>query len=89
MFVKTATMVKPQEVTLPPDGQVGEISIDVPVKNQGNQIFSFSIKVADDRIAENNTLDSLITVRDDHPKILYVEGEPRWEYKFIRRSIAG
>ena len=85
---ENGTMVKPQEVTLPPDGQVGEISIDVPVKNQGNQIFSFSIKVADDRIAENNTLDSLITVRDDHPKILYVEGEPRWEYKFIRRSIA-
>ena len=85
---ENGTMVKPQEVTLPPDGQVGEISIDVPVKNEGNQIFSFSIKVADDRIAENNTLDSLITVRDDHPKILYVEGEPRWEYKFIRRSIA-
>jgi uncharacterized membrane protein len=85
---ENGAMVKPQEVTLPPDGQVGEISIDVPVKNQGNQIFSFSIKVADDRIAENNTLDSLITVRDDHPKILYVEGEPRWEYKFIGRSIA-
>lgn len=81
------TFVKPQEVTLPPDGQVGEISIDVPVKNEGNQIFSFSIRVPDDRIAENNTLDSLITVRDDHPKILYVEGEPRWEYKFVRRSI--
>ena len=44
--------------------------------------------MADDRIAENNTLDSLITVRDDHPKILYIEGEPRWEYKFIRRSVA-
>lgn len=84
---ENGAMVKPQEVTLPADGQVGEVSIDVPVKNQGNQVFSFSIRVPDDRIAENNTLDSLITVRDDHPKILYVEGEPRWEYKFILRSI--
>ena len=82
-----STFVKAQQVTLPPDGEVGEVSIDVPVKNEGNQIFSFSIRVPDDRIAENNTLDSLITVRDDHPKILYVEGEPRWEYKFVRRSI--
>ena len=75
-------------MTLPPDSQVGEASIDIPVKNEGNQIFSFSIRVPDDRIAENNTLDSLITVRNDHPKLLYIEGEPRWEYKFIRRAIA-
>jgi hypothetical protein len=85
---ENTTFIKQQEVTLPPDGQVGEVAIDVPVKNEGNQIFSFSIRVADDRIAENNVLDALVTVRDDHPKILYVEGEPRWEYKFIRRSIA-
>lgn len=84
---ENGTFVKTQDVTLTADNQVGEASIDVPVKNEGNQIFSFSIRVPDDRITENNTLDSLITVRNDHPKILYVEGEPRWEYKFIRRSI--
>jgi uncharacterized membrane protein len=85
---ENGTFTKSVDVTLPSDGQVALKSIDVPVKNAGNQIFSFSIRVADDRVAENNTLDSLISVRDDHPKILYVEGEPRWEYKFIRRSIA-
>jgi len=84
---ENGTMVKPQEVTLPKDGEISEVSIDVPVKNEGNRIFSFSIRVPDDRISENNTLDSLITIRDDHPKILYMEGEPRWEYKFIRRSV--
>jgi uncharacterized membrane protein len=85
---ENGTFIKSSEVTLPADGEVGGISIDVPVKNAGNQVFSFSIRVADDRVAENNTLDSLISVRDDHPKLLYIEGEPRWEYKFIRRSIA-
>jgi uncharacterized membrane protein len=84
---ENGTFIKTQDVTLTADNQVGESSIDIPVKNEGNQIFSFSIRVPDDRIAENNTLDSLITVRNDHPKLLYVEGEPRWEYKFIRRSI--
>ena len=81
-------VIPPVEVTLPPDGQVGEKSIDIPVKNEGNQVFSFSIRVPDDRIAQNNTLDALITVRDDHPKLLYIEGEPRWEYRFLRRSVA-
>ena len=80
-------MVKPQEITLPPDGEVGEIAIDVPVKTAGNSVFSFSIRVADDRVPENNKLDALITVRDDHPKVLYMEGEPRWNYKFVRRAV--
>ena len=82
-----STLVKSEPITLPPDGEIGEVSIDIPVKNEGNRIFSFSIRAADDRIPENNVLDSLITVRDDHPKILYVEGEPRWEYKFILRAV--
>jgi uncharacterized membrane protein len=82
------TFIKEHPVTLPPDGQVGETSIDVPVKNEGNQVFSFSIRVVDDRIVENNVLDALVSVRNDHPKLLYIEGEPRWEYKFSRRAIA-
>jgi uncharacterized membrane protein len=85
---ENGTFTKSVDVTLPADGEVADTSIDVPVKNAGHQIFSFSIRVADDRVAENNTLDSLISVRDDHPRILYMEGEPRWEYKFIRRSVA-
>jgi uncharacterized membrane protein len=84
---ENGVFARTQDVTLPPDGQVGEVSIDVPVKNEGNQVFSFSIRVPDDRIAENNVLDGLITVRNDHPKILYIEGEPRWEYKFSRRAL--
>jgi len=67
---ENGTFTKTHDVTLPPDGQVGEVSIDVPVKNEGNQIFSFTIRVPEDRIAENNVLDSLVTVRDDHPKLL-------------------
>jgi len=78
--------VKAEEVTLPADGEIGEKTIDLPVKNEGSRLFSFSIEVPDDRIPENNALGSLITVRDDHPKILHVDGEPRWDYKFLRRA---
>jgi len=84
---ENGSMIKPYDVTLPADGQIGEVSLDIPVKNAGNSVFSYSIRAADDRIPENNTLDSLITVRDDHPKILYIDGEPRWTYKFFRRAV--
>ena len=34
----------------------------------------------------NNSVTRLMTVDSNKRRILYVEGEPRWEYKFIRRA---
>ena len=34
----------------------------------------------------NNTLTRVVNVGSDVRRILYVEGEPRWEYKFIREA---
>jgi uncharacterized membrane protein len=38
-------------------------------------------------ITDNNSQELLIDVEDRHPRILYVEGEPRWEYGRIRSSM--
>src|SRR5690242_14665041 len=35
----------------------------------------------------NNSLMRLVNVTDRKARILYMEGEPRWEYKFIRRAL--
>jgi len=37
--------------------------------------------------AGNNQLTRLVQVEDRKPRVLYIEGEPRWEFKFIRRAI--
>jgi uncharacterized membrane protein len=34
----------------------------------------------------NNSVTRLVNVQSDKRRILYVEGDPRWEYKFIRRA---
>jgi hypothetical protein len=34
----------------------------------------------------NNSLRRLVDVETRKPRILYMEGEPRWEFKFIRRA---
>jgi ribosomal protein L18E len=36
---------------------------------------------------ENNKLTRVLSVNDTKRRILYVEGEPRWEYKFLRRAV--
>src|SRR5438309_1479243 len=42
----------------------------------------------DDTVPENNSQEFGINVVDWKPKILYIEGEPRWEYAKLRESIA-
>lgn len=36
---------------------------------------------------ENNRLTRVLSVDNTKRRILYVEGEPRWEYKFLRRAV--
>ncbi len=40
-----------------------------------------------ERNLNNNLLTSVLSVDGAKRRILYVEGEPRWEYKFLRRAV--
>lgn len=35
----------------------------------------------------NNKLVRVVNVNDVKPRVLYMEGEPRWDYKFLRRAV--
>ena len=49
--------------------------------------YAFTAKPSDgEPILENNAQELIIEVEDAHPKILYIEGEPRWEYGKIRSA---
>ena len=84
---ENGVLLKTEELTLPSDGEIIEKTVDLPVKTEGSRLFSFTVQADGDRIAENNTLDSLIEIKNDKPQILYIEGEPRWEFKFLRRAV--
>jgi uncharacterized membrane protein len=84
---ENGVLLKSEQVTLPADGEIAETTLDLPVKNDGTRLFSFSLQAPDDRIPENNNLDALVEIKNDHPQILYIEGEPRWEFKFLRRAM--
>lgn len=43
---------------------------------------------SDDPIPDNNSQELVIDVVDWKPKVLYIEGEPRWEYAKLRESVA-
>jgi uncharacterized membrane protein len=45
--------------------------------------------IAGEENADNNTVTRLVNVESLKPRILYVEGEPKWDFKFIRRALDG
>ncbi len=57
-------------------GNAGVKTIDIaidPLPNEEN--------------AKNNHVTRLVNVDQRKPRILYMEGEPRWEFKFLRRAV--
>lgn len=36
---------------------------------------------------DNNSVTRLVSAESNRPRILYIEGEPKWEFKFIRRAL--
>ncbi len=62
--------------------------IDFSAGEPGLRDLSFTVDpLADETITGNNTLSRVMDVPRGRKRVLYVEGEPRWEYKFIRRAL--
>ncbi|HQR33555.1 MAG TPA: glutamine amidotransferase [Blastocatellia bacterium] len=69
-------------------GEAQSVTIEFNPTTVGNHSYTFEVKPLDgETTLENNALDAMITVTDDKPKVLYIEGEPRWEYGFIRKAV--
>jgi uncharacterized membrane protein len=82
------TLVSTQQVSLPNAGTPASIPVRFTVNEAGPRVLRFRVSPQPgELVTENNAREALIDVRDRKEKILYFEGEPRYEYKFIRRAI--
>jgi uncharacterized membrane protein len=83
-------IVSTQEVTLPPDGESATVKVRFTANEAGARTFKFTVPTqAGEQVTQNNARDALIQVNDRAEKVLYYEGEPRFEYKFLRSAVAG
>jgi uncharacterized membrane protein len=81
-------IVASQDVTLHGDGEESPVRIRVVTSETGPRQLRFRIAQQErELIAENNAREALVTVTDRAEKVLYVEGEPRFELKFMRRAV--
>lgn len=83
-----SALMQVKEVHFPRDSETVSIDLRFIPKSEGTRTYSFTlVPLEAEEIEENNTRLAIIQVRDVRPRILYVEGHPRWEYKFLRRAL--
>ncbi len=82
-------IVGSQQVTLPADGEPASIRVRFVASDGGARVFKFRIApLPGELVTQNNVREALIDVSDRGERILYYDGEPRPEVKFIRRAVA-
>lgn len=81
------TLVAARDIELSGDTTATNVTIDLPAGEPGTHELRFALDALDgERNTINNTRTRVVDVPATRRNILYVEGEPRWEYKFLRRA---
>ena len=76
------------DVSFTRDGDAQQVRVGVPLTQPGLHVLT--VRVAPqphEQVAENNAQPLLVRVRGGREKILYVEGEPRYELRFVRAAV--
>jgi uncharacterized membrane protein len=81
-------IIATQDVKLPANGEAATVKVRFTAGEAGARVFRFKVPTQpDEQVTQNNARDALIQVNDRTEKVLYYEGEPRFEYKFLRNAL--
>jgi uncharacterized membrane protein len=82
-----AKVLASRSVTLGPDGNLQTETLMFDVGGAGAKTLQIAAApLAGEENTANNTLTRVVNVGSEPRRILYMESEPRWEYKFIRQA---
>lgn len=85
-----SAIVHEQALTLPPGDRPVSLRVPLEFNRGGPRRVGFRIDPQPGEIlVENNLVHRAVDVRDDPVRVLHIEGEPRFEVKFLRRAVAG
>ena len=77
-----------EDVALKGDGALETESITFNVGQAGPKTLEIGVDpVSGEENTLNNKISRVVNVQARKPRILYFDGEPQWEYKFVRRAM--
>ncbi|MDX1656500.1 MAG: hypothetical protein R3310_14930, partial [Candidatus Competibacteraceae bacterium] len=84
-----STIVAQRTLNLPQDDRQPTVDIPLTFTVPGPRRLDFRVGVAaEESLTDNNRLTRLVRVRGDPLQVLHIEGEPRFEVRFLRRAVA-
>jgi uncharacterized membrane protein len=82
-------IVGQKDVTFAADGEPATVRVPYSASEKGPRLLRFRVpEQPGEMVTQNNAREVLIDVVDRTERILYIEGGPRFEMKFIRRAVA-
>ncbi|MEM1261778.1 MAG: hypothetical protein AAGH76_05250 [Pseudomonadota bacterium] len=82
------TLLASTEIDLEAEQTLTQATVPLSLPDTGFHALRFSLTPIDgEQQRANNDLERVVEVPADTYRILYFEGEPRWEYKFLRRAL--
>ena len=94
---RDGAIVATQEVTFERDQDGGSsehpseatVRMHLQAEDAGPQVYRFNVSPGEgEEVAANNAREILLAVEGRRDKILYFEGEPRFEVRFLRQAVA-
>ena len=77
-----------QDVALKGDGALQTEAITFNIGQAGPKTLEIGVDpVSGEENTLNNKISRVVNVQARKPRILYFDGEPQWEYKFVRRAM--
>ena len=81
-------IVGTEDIQLGPEGNPQTVRLRFTANEEGPRLFSFRVSpLPGEMVTQNNLRETLIVVEDRNEKLLYFEGEPRWEVKYLLRGV--
>jgi uncharacterized membrane protein len=82
-----AKVLASRTISLGPDGNLQTETLMFDIGGASARTLQIAAApLSGEENTANNTLSRVVNVGSEARRILYVEGEPRWEYKFIRQA---
>ena len=82
-------IVATQELTIPSNVDVVRAQLRVPPMPAGTYRLAVRARpVSGEQVSENNSFNTVLDVRRGPARVLYLDGEPRPEFAFLRRAVA-
>ena len=86
-LMQDGAVLQEESVTFAEKESTRRVTFQLEPAVMGSRIYELRIKPEEDESAANNRKELLIEVTDNKQRILYLEGTPRWEFKFLKRSL--